>query len=93
MPWNATTDRDAADAGTLVHIDRGYADVPPQPGETIRIANRASGQARVVTVVSASGDRLEIADGDRIVTLKPSSAERSAILDESGRYFESWIVL
>ena len=74
-------------------LDRGYGDVPPQPGEQIRISNLGSGHAVVVTVVSSTGDRLEVHKGQDAVLLKPSAAKRPNILDESGKYYESWIVL
>ncbi|MGI3901445.1 MAG: hypothetical protein ACRYGP_21515 [Janthinobacterium lividum] len=93
MPWEALTDRDNVDVGALIHIDRGYSDVPPQPDEEILIANRNTGHTVATTVVSASGDRLELSDGMQIITLKPSSAKRENILDADGKYYESWIVL
>ena len=80
-------------SGALIHIDRGYSQVPFQPGEEIRISNTKSRHAVMVTVVSSTADRLELNDGKSFVSMKPSAAKRSNILDSEGKYFESWIVI
>ena len=93
MLWKAFTDRDFAGSGTVISIDRGYRDIPPQPGEEILIENSSSGGTLTVTVVSSSGDRLEVSDGKTLTSLTLSSGTRPSTLDESGNYFESWVVV
>ena len=93
MPWEAFTDHDCVDSGALIHIDRGNSEVPFQPGEEIRISNTESGHTVTVTVVSSTADRLELNDGKSFVSMKPSAAKRSNILDPEGKYFESWIAI
>ena len=93
MTWEAFTDCDSVDSGALIHIDRGYSEIPFQPGEEIRISNTESGNAVMVTVVSSTVDRLELNDGKSFVSMKPSAAMRTNILDSEGKYFESWIAI
>ncbi len=93
MPWEAFTESDDVDTGAILHIDRGYGDVPPQPAHLVTITNLASGKTKTAEVVSASADRLELRADDVIITLKSSTQERTSILDRDGKYYESWIVL
>ena len=92
MQWEALIDDDAANRGTLVHLDRGYGDNPPQPGDKIRLANPQTGAVRFVTVVSSTADRLEVSDGGTMLSMKISSLQRPNILDQQGKYFEAWVV-
>ncbi len=92
MQWEAVIDTDVAESGTLVHLDRGYGDDPPQPGDDIHLANPKTGEARSVTVISSTADRLEINDGPTIVSMKISSLKRPAILNQQGKYYEAWVV-
>ncbi len=92
MPWTATTDRDAVDAGATIHIDRGYSDSPPQNGQVIEIAHGGGGPTTSLTVVSAAADRLELTDGRRNYQLKPHAVAKQNVLDADGRYRDAWIV-
>lgn len=92
MSWNATTEHDAVDSGTVIRVDSGYSDVPPQPGHAVEIAHAGTGRVTRLTVVSAAADRLELTDGRRNYELKPHAATKPSIIDDDGRYRDAWIV-
>lgn len=92
MEWNAEAEGDALEAGTVVRVDRGYADSVPQNGSAIAVALGASGRTERLTVVSAAADRLEVTDGRRNLTLKPHAARKPNAIDADGRAREAWIV-
>ena len=92
MDWKAEADGDAIEAGTVVQIDRGYADSVPQNGSTIAVALGRSGRTAALTVVSAAADRLEVTDGRQNLILKPHAAGKPNVIDPDGRAREAWIV-
>lgn len=92
MPWNAITDKDKVDAGTVIHIDLGSSDTVPQNGQVIEIAHGATGRTTSLTVVSAAADQLELTDGQRYFELKPYAVTKPTILDDDGHYRDAWIV-
>ena len=92
MSWNATTEGATIEAGTVILIDRGYSDTPPQNGEEIALAHGSDGATTALTVVSAAADRLEVSDGRRHHVLKPHANTKPNILDADGAYREAWIV-
>lgn len=92
MAWSAATEQASIDVGTVVHIDRGTSESPPQKGETIALSHGEGRGASALTVVSAAADRLEVTDGRRNHVLKPHAETKPNILDADGHYRDAWIV-
>ena len=92
MPWNAITDHDTVDIGTVIHIDLGYSDTVPQNGQVVDIAHGTTGRTTSLTVVSAAADQLELTDGRRNFGLKPYAVTKPTILDDDGHYRDAWVV-
>ena len=93
MPWAAITEDDIIDSGTGIRVEMGYSDVVPQNGHVVEVAHGATGRTTSLTVVSAAADRLELSNGQRYFELKPNAVKKENILDDDGRYRESWIVV